>query len=55
MTKIQKIIYWISAIVLAMGPLGTGIQQLFKVEAEGALGGRHSHGVSCNSAILYTC
>ena len=37
MTKRNKIIYWISTIWLALGMLATGILQLFKVKAEGAL------------------
>ena len=37
MTKRNKIIYWISTIWLASGMLSTGILQLFKVKAEGAV------------------
>jgi uncharacterized membrane protein YphA (DoxX/SURF4 family) len=37
MTKRNKIIYWISTIWLASGMLSTGILQLFKAKAEGAL------------------
>lgn len=37
MTKRNKIIYWIATIWLALGLLGSGIQQLLRVEAEGAL------------------
>ena len=36
MTKRNKIIYWIATIWLALGMLATGLQQLFKVELEGA-------------------
>jgi len=35
--KTGKIIYWISTIWLALGMLATGIQQLLKVKAEGAI------------------
>lgn len=38
MTTTQKIIYWFATIILALGLLGTGIQQLLRVEAVGALG-----------------
>lgn len=37
MTKIQKITYWVATVVLALGLLGSGIQQLLRVEAVGAL------------------
>lgn len=37
MTKRNKIIYWISTIWLALGMLATGILQLLKVQAEGAV------------------
>lgn len=37
MTKRNKIIYWISTIWLSLGMVATGIQQLFKMEVEGAL------------------
>ena len=37
MTKRNKIIYWISTIWLASGMLATGILQLFKAKAEGAV------------------
>ncbi|MFI5171508.1 MAG: DoxX family protein [Chitinophagales bacterium] len=38
MTKRNKIIYWIATLWLALGMLSTGLIQLFKVEAEGAVG-----------------
>lgn len=38
MTKTHNILYWLATIVLVSGLLGTGVQQLLKVEAEGALG-----------------
>lgn len=37
MTKRNKIIYWISTLWLSLGMVATGIQQLFKMEVEGAL------------------
>lgn len=45
MTKIQNIIYWLSTVILAAGLLGTGIQQLFRVEATGALGPPFAWGI----------
>jgi len=37
MTKINKIIYWISTVWLATGMLATGTLQLFRAKAEGAV------------------
>jgi uncharacterized membrane protein YphA (DoxX/SURF4 family) len=37
MTKTKKIIYWISTLWLAAGMVATGIQQLLKMQVEGAL------------------
>jgi len=37
MKKRDKIIYWISTVWLAAGMLATGVQQLMKVQLEGAL------------------
>ena len=37
MTKRNKIIYWISTIWLSAGMLATGVQQIMKVQLEGAL------------------
>ena len=37
MTKINKIIYWISTVWLATGMLATGTFQLFRAKAEGAV------------------
>lgn len=36
MKKINKIIYWISTVWLALGMAATGVQQLMKVQLEGA-------------------
>src|ERR1700704_6088005 len=46
MTKRNKIIYWISTIWLASGMLSTGILQLFKVKAEGALAPPGVYGIT---------
>ncbi len=45
MTKIKNIIYWATTVFLALGLFGTGIQQLMKVEAEGALGPPFAWGI----------
>jgi uncharacterized membrane protein YphA (DoxX/SURF4 family) len=45
MTKAQKATYWVATVVLALGLLGTGIQQLLRVEAEGALGPPFAWGI----------
>ncbi len=37
MTKTQKIIYWLSTVVLIFGLLASGIQQLLRLQVEGAL------------------
>lgn len=37
MTKTQKIIYWVATVVLVFGLLASGIQQLLRLEVEGAL------------------
>src|SRR5215203_1807133 len=37
MTKTNKIIYWIATLWLALGMLSTGMVQLLRVEAEGAV------------------
>lgn len=37
MTKINKIVYWIATLWLALGMLATGTLQLFKMKAEGAV------------------
>jgi hypothetical protein len=46
MTKRNKIIYWISTLWLASGMLATGILQLFKAEAEGALAPPGVYGIT---------
>lgn len=44
-TKRNKIIYWIATIILSFGLLGTGIQQLLRVEAVDALGPPFAWGI----------
>ena len=46
MTKRIKIIYWISTVWLASGMLATGILQLFKVKAEGAVAPPGVYGIT---------
>ena len=46
MKKRDKIIYWISTIWLALGLLATGIQQLMKVQLEGALSPPGVYGIT---------
>lgn len=45
MNKTHLIVYWFATVVLALGLLGTGIQQLLRVEAEGALGPAFAWGI----------
>jgi len=46
MTKTNKIVYWISTIWLASGMLATGILQLLKVKAEGAVAPPGVYGIT---------
>lgn len=46
MTKRNKIIYWISTIWLASGMLSTGLLQLFKAKAEGAVAPPGVYGIT---------
>ena len=46
MPKRNKIIYWISTIWLALGMIATGILQLFKVKAEGAVAPPGVYGIT---------
>jgi hypothetical protein len=46
MTKRNKIIYWIATLWLASGMLSTGILQLFKAKAEGALAPPGVYGIT---------
>src|SRR5271169_6779917 len=46
MTKRNKIIYWISTLWLASGMLSTGVLQLFRAKAEGALAPPGVYGIT---------
>jgi uncharacterized membrane protein YphA (DoxX/SURF4 family) len=46
MTKINKIIYWISTIWLALGMLATGTVQLLRMKAEGAVSPPGVYGIT---------
>lgn len=46
MTKRNKIIYWIATIWLSLGMLATGIQQLLKVQLEGAVAPPGVYGIT---------
>ena len=46
MKKRDKIIYWISTVWLALGMLATGVQQLMKVQLEGALSPPGVYGIT---------
>ncbi|MEU4579702.1 DoxX family protein [Nonomuraea sp. NPDC023979] len=45
MTRTQKIVYWGSTLVLASGLIGSGIQQLLRIEGEGALAPPYAWGI----------
>ena len=53
MAKMQTITYWFATIVLVLGLLGTGIQQLLRVEAVGALGPPFAWGIAQMGYPLY--
>jgi len=46
MTKRNKIIYWIATLWLGSGMLSTGVLQLFKAKAEGALSPPGVYGIA---------
>jgi len=46
MTKRNKIIYWIASLWLTAGMVATGIQQLLKMEVEGALAPPGVYGIT---------
>lgn len=46
MSKTQKIIYWFTTVVLVLGLLGSGIQQLLRVEEVGALAPPFAWGIA---------
>jgi uncharacterized membrane protein YphA (DoxX/SURF4 family) len=45
-TKRQKITYWVATIWLALALVGSGVQQLLKVEGEGALAPPYAWGIA---------
>ena len=53
MTRIQSFIYWFATVVLVLGLLGTGVQQLLRVEAVGALGPPFAWGIVQMGYPLY--
>lgn len=46
MTRTNKAIYWVSTLWLALGMLATGILQLFRAKAEGALAPPGVYGIT---------
>jgi len=53
MTRRNKIIYWISTIWLATGMVSTGIVQLFRVKAEGAVAPPGVYGITYLGYPIY--
>jgi hypothetical protein len=53
MTKRNKIIYLISTLWLALGMLSTGLMQLFKVKAEGAVAPPGVYGITYLGYPIY--
>jgi uncharacterized membrane protein YphA (DoxX/SURF4 family) len=45
MTRRHRILYWTSTLVLASGLIGSGIQQVLRVEGEGALAPPYAWGI----------
>ena len=45
MSRTKSITYWVTTGLLAAGLLGSGIQQLFRVEAEGAIAPPYAWGI----------
>ena len=46
MTKLNKIVYWIATLWLASGMLSTGVLQLVRAKAEGALAPPGTYGIT---------
>jgi hypothetical protein len=46
MTKTKKIVYWISTLWLALGMVSTGLVQLLRVQAEGAIAPPGVYGIT---------
>ncbi|QNA42952.1 DoxX family protein [Lacibacter sediminis] len=53
MTKINRIIYWIATVWLSLGMTATGIQQLLKVEQEGAVAPPSVYGIKALGYPVY--
>ena len=53
MTKRNKIIYWIATIWLSLGMTATGIQQLMKVQLEGAVAPPGVYGIGLLGYPVY--
>lgn len=45
MARWQKILYWTSTLVLASGLIGSGVQQVLRVDGEGALAPPYAWGI----------
>lgn len=53
MTKRNRIIYWISSVWLSLGMTATGIQQLLKVQSEGAVAPPGVYGIKALGYPVY--
>ena len=53
MKKRDKIIYWISTLWLAAGMLATGVQQIMKLELEGAISPPGVYGITALGYPVY--
>lgn len=53
MSKRNKIIYWVSTIWLALGMVSTGLVQLLRVEAEGAIAPPGVYGIKYLGYPIY--
>ena len=53
MTKRNRIIYWIATVWLSLGMTATGIQQLLKVEQEGAVAPPGVYGIKALGYPVY--
>lgn len=46
MAKTQRIVYWVSTIVLASGLVGSGVQQILRIEGKEALAPPYAWGIA---------
>ena len=53
MKKWQKIVYWVSTLWLSAGMVATGVQQLMKVQLEGALSPPGVYGITALGYPVY--